>query len=344
MIRSLDLAGMPANGKLKWERADSFVDRQINPERFHVWPFRNSYPVDVRYLILDRRRDIPLHRPDHLEVVIFESGELAYEVEDSTCTVAKKDIIVVGDRLRHRCLPLRTAQPEARVVVLSFLPQTVHCGIPLGDDIQYLMPFSLKGPSVPNVIPGKTGLSREIFDLVERIHGELPGTSELSRLAIRTYMKMILLALVNYCSETEKSREVFDRQRDITGRLAPIFEHLQQHYNEPIRVNDAARLCAASSCCFMNLFKEVTGQSFVAYLNRYRVAKAQNLLKASNTGIAEISLETGFCNQSYFGVVFRRVTGMTPLAYRLRHGGSPLSGSFQTAVRPPSTVKIPPTQ
>jgi AraC-like DNA-binding protein len=340
----VDLIGMVGNGKLTWERADLFVDRQINPERFHVWPFRNPYPVDVRFLILDRRRDIPLHRPDHLEVVIFESGELAYEVENSTCTVAKKDIIVVGDRLRHRCLPLTASQAEARVVVLSFLPQTVHCGTPLGDDIQYLMPFSQKGPSVSNVIPGKTGLSREIFDLVERIRSELPGASELSRLAIRTYLKMILLAVLNYWSGMGKAREVFDRQRNIVGRLTPMFEHLQQHYSEPIRVNDAARLCAASSCCFMNLFKEVTGQSFVAYLNRYRVAQAQNLLKATNKGIAEISLETGFCNQSYFGVVFRRVTGMTPFAYRLHHSGSALSDSLQTAVSPPSTVKIPPTQ
>jgi AraC family transcriptional regulator, transcriptional activator of pobA len=335
---------MVADCKLKWERADSFVDRQINAEKSHVWPFGNSYPVDVRFLILDRRRDIPLHRPDHLEVVIFESGELAYEVEDSTCTVAKKDVLVVGDRLRHRCLRLGASQPQARFVVLSFLPQTVHCGTPLGDDIQYLMPFSLKGPSVPNVIPGKTGLSREILDLIERIRPELPGASERSRLAIRTYLKMILLALVNYCSEIGETREVFDRHRDAVGRLAPIFEHLQKHYDEPIRVNDAARLCAASSCCFMNLFKEVTGQSFVAYLNRYRVAKAQSLLAATNKAISEISLETGFCNQSYFGAVFRRITGMTPLAYRLHDAGTALPGNFQTAVSPPSTVKMPPTQ
>jgi AraC-like DNA-binding protein len=335
---------MAETGKLKWERADRFVDRHISPAQAHVWPFRSDYPVDVRFLIMDRRRDIPLHRPDHLEVVIFESGELTYEVEDSTCTVAKKDIIVVGDRLRHRCLPLRASQSEARVVVLSFLPQTVHCGTPLGDDVQYLMPFSLKGPSVPNIIPGRAGLSREIFDLVERIRAELPAETELSRLAIRTYLKMILLELVNYCSEIGGSREVFGRQRGVIERMAPIFDYLQQHYHEPIRVDDAARMCAASSCCFMNLFKELTGQSFVAYLNRYRVAQAQTLLRATNKGIAEISLETGFCNQSYFGVVFRRITGMTPWAYRTQCVGGMASSGFQTAVRPPSTVKIPPTQ
>ncbi len=76
-------------------------------------------------------------------------------------------------------------------------------------------------------------------------------------------------------------------------------------------------MCAASPCCFMNLFKEATGQSFVSYLNNFRVNKARDLLVGTSKSIAEIGLETGFCNQSYFTAVFRRATGMTPLACRL---------------------------
>ena len=335
---------MRADNSLTWERAESFVDRQISPQKLHVWPFGKSYPIDVRHLILDRRQGVPLHRPDHLEIVIFESGELGYEVETKTCRVAKNDIIVVGSRFRHRCLPLRTSEAEARTVVLSFLPQTVHCGTPLGDDLQYLMPFSLDDPSVSNVIRAKEGLSREAFDLIERIREELPGDSERSRLAIRTYLKMLLLILVNHCSDTGKISGVFNHQREAMERLAPIFDHLQQHYDEPLRVNDAARLCAVSSCCFMNLFKDVTGQSFVSYLNHFRVAKAKALLAATNRSISAISLDTGFCTQSYFGVVFRKITGMTPLAYRLQYSGTSAAEAGQTAVSPPSTVKIPPTQ
>jgi AraC-like DNA-binding protein len=339
---------MQTGSGVTWERVDSFVDRQINAERLHVWPFADSYPVDVRSLILDRRHDVPVHRPDHLEVVIFESGELGYEVEGRTCTVHKNDIIVVGDRIRHRCLPLGTAQREARSVVLSFLPDLVYSGSPVGDDVHYLMPFTLLNSSFPNVIPASTGLAREIFNFIERIRSELPGASDRSRLAIKTYLKMILLALVNHYSELGATRETVDRQQSNVRRLVPLIEHLRQHYDQPIRVDDAARLCGMSSCCFMHLFKEVTGQSFVAYLNRFRVARAQSLLTSSDKAISEITFETGFCNQSYFGVIFRRITGMTPLKYRLNHGGARVVENqpdcLYTAVSPPSTVKTPPTQ
>ena len=311
---------MPRQAELTWERVDSLVDRQINAEQFHVWPFANSYPIDVRFLLIDRRHEVPKHRPDHLEVVVFEYGELCYEVDDRRCTVRKNDVIVVGDRIHHRCLPIGPNQQPGRAIVLSFLPQLVHSG-PLGDDMQYLMPFMLQDSSCSNVIPAEAGRSREISDFIQRIRAELPGTSERSRLAIKTYLKMILMNLVNHYAAFGEARDALRRQQSNADRLTPALEHVKLHYSEPIRVDDAARMCAMSACCFMHLFKEVTGHSFVAYLNRFRVAQAQQLLASTDRSIADISLETGFCNQSYFGVIFRRVTGMSPLAYRVNHGG-----------------------
>jgi len=317
---------MRAAASMTWEHVDSLVDRRIDTDKTHVWPFQGPFPVDVRFLILDRREEVPLHRPDHLEVVVFESGELGYEVENSTCTLSKNDIIIVGSHIHHRCMPLRTPRKTPRTIVLSFLPQTVHSGIPLHDDLEYLMPFNLSVPSASNVIRANSGVSREIRDLIDKISRELPGDDERSRLTIRTYLKVILLILSNYCQEHTTGRAAFHRQRDVAARLTAAFEHVQQHFDEPVRVADVARLCAASTCRFMNLFKEATGQSFVAYLNRFRVDKAKDLLRSTNKSISEIGLVTGFCNQSYFGVVFRRITGETPLEYRLGSGKLPHHG------------------
>jgi AraC family transcriptional regulator, transcriptional activator of pobA len=312
---------MPTKAELTWESLDSLVDRHINAEQFHVWPFAYSFPIDVRFLLMDRRHEVPKHRPDHLEVVVFECGELSYEAEDRPYLVRKNDVIVVGDRIYHRSLPLGASQQPARAMVLSFLPQVVHSG-PLGDDMQYLMPFMLQDSCCSNVIPAKTGRTREIADFIGKIWAELPGTSERSRLTIKTYLKMILLNLVNHYAAFGEARDALERQQRKADRLKPALEYLNLHYSEPIRVDEAARLCAMSACCFMYRFKQVTGQSFVAYLNRFRVARAQQLLASSDRSIADISLETGFCNQSYFGVIFRRVTGMSPLTYRINHGGN----------------------
>lgn len=324
-----------------WERADLFVDQRINPENCHVWPFPDSFPIDVRFLVLDRRSVIPLHRPDHLEVVVFESGEQLYEIGNDTYKLGKGDIIIVGNRLSHRCLPAVSSQPPAYSTVLSFLPKTVHSGVPLGDDLQYLMPFNLQGPSVPNVIRANPGLSREIRELTEKIRVAVPASTEISRLAVRTYLKMILLSLLHHCSEIGAMRRAFALQHESAARLAPIFAYIEAHADEPIRIKDAARMCATSPCSFMNLFKQVTGQSFVAYLNEFRVKKAQDLLLNTNKSIAEISLEAGFCNQSYFTVLFRQIVGETPLTFRLENkAGVERRKSIPQSDFPPAPVSF----
>lgn len=301
---------------VNWEHVESLVDRRIDIRNNHIWPFQGSFPIDVRFLVLDRRHEVPLHRPDHLEVVVFDSGELGYEVENKACVVGKNDVIIVGNHIHHRCVQLSSSGCQPRATILSFLPETVHSGIPLTDDLEYLMPFNGQGSSIPNVIHSDPGLSREIRELTERIRQAIPGESGRSRLAIRTFLKMALLALLNRYEEDATARAVFHRQRDIASCLAPVFEHVQKHYGEPIRVADMSRKCAVSTCRFMSFFKEGTGQSFVEYLNRFRVAVAKNLLANTDRSICEIGLETGFCTQSYFGLVFRRVTGETPLSYR----------------------------
>ena len=68
----------------------------------------------------------------------------------------------------------------------------------------------------------------------------------------------------------------------------------------------------------MSFFKRVTGLSFMEYLNHYRIERAQALLANTDDSMASISQEMGFCDQSYFGAVFRRVVGMTPATYRRR--------------------------
>ena len=307
---------MQESDECKWERVGLVVDRLIDAENTHIWPFTDSFPIDVRFLVIDRRRDVPMHRPDHLEVVFFESGELGYEVEQRTCTLRKNDLIVVGDRIRHRCLSVAGSQPEPRIVVLSFRPELLRFSSTGCDDAQYLMPFTVQDSSFPNVVPAGAGVWREIAELIQRIRSELPGTSERSRLAIRTYLRMILLDLVNYYWDIGEGRAAFGRHRVDLDRLSPIFQYLDRHCDQPIRVRDAASLCAMNASRFMHLFSEVTGESFVAYLNQFRVTRAKSLLANTDKTIAEISHEMGFCDQSYFGVIFRRVVGLTPLGYR----------------------------
>ena len=69
----------------------------------------------------------------------------------------------------------------------------------------------------------------------------------------------------------------------------------------------------------MKFFKSFTSATFIEYLNRCRLEKAEELLRATDLTVLEISEQAGFENHSYFIRIFKRQYGITPRKYRLLH-------------------------
>ena len=64
------------------------------------------------------------------------------------------------------------------------------------------------------------------------------------------------------------------------------------------------------------LFKQETGEYYTHYLNRKRIARAKALLERTNRKSTEISRAVGLPDPNYFYRLFRRETGLSPVAYR----------------------------
>jgi AraC-like DNA-binding protein len=59
--------------------------------------------------------------------------------------------------------------------------------------------------------------------------------------------------------------------------------------------------------------------SFYDLINRYRVAKAQELLRsptAAHLNLLGVAMESGFKSKSVFNEVFKKNTGLTPSQFR----------------------------
>jgi len=171
-----------------------------------------------------------------------------------------------------------------------------------------------------------------------RIRSELPPLSPRGRLAVKTYLKMILMLLVNRYASYAGTVETFQRQQRDLDRLLPLFRFLGENCGSAIQVREASRICGMSESHFMSFFKRVTGLSFMKYLNHYRVERSQVMLVNTDEPMATISQEMGFCDQSYFGTVFRRLVGMTPAAYRRRFRAKNAPGNGRAQINSAPTV------
>jgi AraC-like DNA-binding protein len=293
------------------------LDPQINAEGTHVYPFEPSFPIDVRFFTLGGGSSVRMNRHHYFELYYVSSGRTGVQIQNRFFPVRKGDLVVIGSNLYHTRID--PPNSHSRLTVLFFEPDLIRSDGTV-EEMEYLAPFLTQKPDFPHVIPAGTSLPGEVVGLIHRIHKELPATTARARLTVKTYLKMILVLLVNYYAAYLGTHEDLNRKRAHLERLQPLFDYLEKHYDSPILVEEAAHLCAMSSSHFMSFFKRTTGQSFLSYVTHFRIAKAQALLTTTDKPLASISQELAFCNQSYFGMVFRKVVGATPLSYRRRLG------------------------
>jgi len=294
------------------------VEPQINAEGIHVWPFDAGFPIDVRFLSCSQGHNVRKNRHDYFEILYLCAGEASLEIQDRSLPVCEGDLAVVGSTLYHR-FECCSASPFT-ISVLFFQPDLIRADGGR-DNAEYLTPFLLQDSQFPHIIAAKSGTPHHVFDLMQRIRAELPATAPRARLAVKTYLKMILILLVNQYASYAGTVETFQRQQRALERLRPLFDHLERNFGDAIQVQEAARICGMSESHFMSFFKRATGQSFMAYLNHCRIERAQALLAMTDKSVSDISQEMGFCDQSYFGTVFRKLVGMTPAAYRAKSRG-----------------------
>jgi AraC-like DNA-binding protein len=98
------------------------------------------------------------------------------------------------------------------------------------------------------------------------------------------------------------------------ARLAMAYIH--EHYRDPIARKDLAQYARVSQEYLSTCFHRETGVTPSDYLERYRIKQAKRLLETTDLSITRVAMEVGFFDSSYFGRVFRREVGISPLAYR----------------------------
>ncbi|RTE11253.1 helix-turn-helix transcriptional regulator [Paenibacillus whitsoniae] len=122
----------------------------------------------------------------------------------------------------------------------------------------------------------------------------------------------LLVELFRFSSTTElrSNREPYEQ-------LAPVLAYIEQHFNEPISLQDLADCLSVTPHYLCVLFQQTFGTRPFEYMNRYRIHRAKLLLQqAPEQKIQTITKQVGFESPSYFIKVFKQLEGMTPNAFR----------------------------
>jgi AraC-like DNA-binding protein len=90
-------------------------------------------------------------------------------------------------------------------------------------------------------------------------------------------------------------------------------------YQEPLGVDDLARVAGLSRAHFSREFRRAFGESPHAYLLTRRLERAAALLRMSDRSVADICFSVGLQSLGSFTTSFTRTYGVPPTAYRAAH-------------------------
>ena len=100
-----------------------------------------------------------------------------------------------------------------------------------------------------------------------------------------------------------------------------ICAYLIANYNQKLTLGGVAARFYLSPYYLSRLFRRVTGQSIVDFINVRRIEAARHLLETTDLRISAVAEETGFSTTAHFRRVFREQVGVSPVQYRAAHRG-----------------------
>ena len=93
-------------------------------------------------------------------------------------------------------------------------------------------------------------------------------------------------------------------------------DYIHDNLHRQLTVSELAEKEGLSTSYYSRLFVKETGMNVNQFINDAKIRTAQNMLRFSDFPILDISISMGFSSQSAFSSTFKKVTGMSPKAYR----------------------------
>ncbi|MBM7564139.1 helix-turn-helix domain-containing protein [Paenibacillus sacheonensis] len=279
---------------------------------------QNDFPFFIERYIIQKNEYIPSHTHDFIELVFVVEGSALHEMSGNAYQLAAGDVFVVEPNVYHSytCAPDKDAIVYNVLFDAAFLQREMEVlqQMPSFINFFYLVPFLRKSHSFVPYHPLQPTQKVQIQSHLQTIYEEFKQRREGYQLVIKTRWIECLVWLSRFHQENRDSGlrpSVSDR-----AWMDSIIHYVDQHYYQPLTLQQLSRLSGMSVSSFTAKFKEAAGMSLLDYKHTVQIRHASTLLLTSDKKVLDIAHETGFGDISFFNRIFRKHTGFSPREFR----------------------------
>lgn len=136
---------------------------------------------------------------------------------------------------------------------------------------------------------------------------------------IKNYLEIFLINLLRDQTETVYGNLSFLPWKEPPAKpIDDITAILNEGIYSSLSINDICSKAAYSKAYLFRIFKAKTGKTIMNYYTELKIERAKQMLRENELSVREISERLAFSAPDYFTKTFKRITGLTPLAYKKR--------------------------
>ncbi len=107
------------------------------------------------------------------------------------------------------------------------------------------------------------------------------------------------------------------RSKKVNQTIQQIRDYIFQNLSDSeLTLSGTAKAFFINVSYLSRVFKQETGQTFVEYLTKARLEKAMKLLRETDLKAYQIAWDVGFVDPHYFGICFKKYSGMSVNDYK----------------------------
>ncbi len=103
------------------------------------------------------------------------------------------------------------------------------------------------------------------------------------------------------------------KKDSVSKYVSDALYYIEKNYgNTNISVKLISDSLGLSESHLSHMFKKETDYTINAYITRYRIRAAINMLQSGNYKVYEVAEKVGYKDITYFSTIFKKITGMSP--------------------------------
>ncbi len=271
-----------------------------------------NLPLAVHRRTAQRPKE--LHTHDFSELVLILGGSAIHFTEKDEHAISRGDVFVIQGELAHGY------RESHSLSLINLMFDSARLSFPQGD-LRSMPGYHVLFTLEPQYRQRHRFASRlrlneaqleQAAVLAEQLELEA-RERKAGYIFTATALFMQLTSFLARCYDGEQTPE----SRDLL-RIGAAIGYLEDHYADPISVEQLTRIAGMSESSLLRAFKQATGRSPTHYLLALRLRRARHLLRNTNLNITEIAFQTGFNDSNYFARQFRKGIGVSPREYRMQ--------------------------